>query len=205
MTSTAHSASSANPTPNTNETVCLHDSGDVTLLIGIDEHKQAVLVSSSVLRLASPVWKAMLDRHWAESEAQEIPFPDDDVAAMLLVLRIAHLQFHDLPPKKGLSFEDVLQLAILCDKYDLVKLVRPFLDLNQWAEPFKYSKATGYRIYQPKWLFVAWTFGYENSFDELARRLALTITIAPDGTAKTDKGDLLGPDLPIDILGMSPA
>ncbi|KAF2655964.1 hypothetical protein K491DRAFT_715811 [Lophiostoma macrostomum CBS 122681] len=116
-------------TPISKSTITLHDYGDRTLLIGAPDELQPVRVSSDVLRLASPVWRAMLERSWVESKAPEIIFPDDDPEAMLIVLRIAHLAFHELPKKRGLSFESLVNLAIVCDKYDVVGIVRPFWDL----------------------------------------------------------------------------
>jgi hypothetical protein len=120
-------------------TIVMHDFGDVTLLIGPEENEQPVLASIATLRLASPVWKAMFGTRWAECEASEIPLPDDDVDAMILVLRIAHLRFHELPGERRLSSKALLNLSIVCDKYDLVRLVRPFLDLYVYL---------GYRMYR---------------------------------------------------------
>jgi hypothetical protein len=97
----------------------------------------------------------MFEARWAESEASEIALRDDDMDAMLLVLRIAHLRFHDLPKK--LEFGPLLNLAVVCDKYDLVRMVRPFLDLHGWAKPHDYHQG---KSWYPSWLFVAWTFGY---------------------------------------------
>ncbi len=185
-------------------TIVLHEHGDVTLLLGAAEDQKTVRVSAATLQLASPVWKAMLGGQWVESEASEIPLPDDDVEAMLLVLRIAHLRFYEIPKKNGLSFESLLRLAVVCDKYDLVRLVRPFLDLHCWAQPYAFS--TGSTKYHPDWLFIAWTFGYHESFDQLARHLALTASIRSpffgfDKTFQTETLQPIGTNLPPDILG----
>ncbi|KAF1951019.1 hypothetical protein CC80DRAFT_509154 [Byssothecium circinans] len=153
-------------------TIELCHNADVTLLLG--EEEQPVRVSIGTLGTASPVWKAMFERHWSESEAAEVAFPDDDVEAMLLVLRIAHLRFHEIPKKKGLSFGSLLNLAVVCDKYDVVHLVRPFLDLYCWAQDYEYPFYTGPGY--PAWLFIAWSFGYPDSFDKLARHLAFTMS-----------------------------
>lgn len=42
--------------------------------------------------------------------------PEDDPDALLILLRIAHLQFSDLPDAL-VVYEHFLQLAVLCDKY----------------------------------------------------------------------------------------
>jgi hypothetical protein len=190
-------------TPNPPRAIVLTDYSDMTLLIGDDkESQQPVLVSKVSMSQASPVWKAMFAQHWVENEATEILLPDDDVDAMLLVLRIAHLRFQEIPPKNGLDMEALLNLAVVCDKYDLVGLVRPFLNLHCWTETLipdigLYSK--------PKWhpfcLFIAWTFGYIHVFDAPARHLALTVSLNSQGVATFGKDELFPEEMPPEILG----
>jgi hypothetical protein len=83
-------------------TIELHDFGDVTPLIRPEENSQPVLVSIATLHLASTVWKVMFEPYWAEGKASGIPFPDDDVDVVLLVLRIAHFRIKVI--FKNLSF-----------------------------------------------------------------------------------------------------
>jgi hypothetical protein len=191
-------------------TIRLHDSGDVTLLIGYGDDRKRVLVSTTVLRLASPVWKAMFGARWAESEASEIDLSHDDADAMLLVLRIAHLQFHDLA--KGLKYRALLDLAVVCDKYDLIHLVRPFLDLYGWAKPYTYTlrqpiRHTARPIQYPGWLFIAWTFGYIESFCALAKQMSCTVEVhkVPGSVVIVvpGHGTVLERDMPPGILGTS--
>lgn len=70
--------------------IVLHDESDITLLIGDGKKHQSVKALKMVMCLTSPVWKAMLSGQWAESGASKIAFPDDDIDAMVIVLRIAH-------------------------------------------------------------------------------------------------------------------
>ncbi|ORY13578.1 hypothetical protein BCR34DRAFT_561764 [Clohesyomyces aquaticus] len=65
-------------------TVTLHKSGDVTI-IG-SEKEQSVVVSSSVLRHTSQVWRAMFNDRWTESTSTEIRLPDDNADTMRVVL-----------------------------------------------------------------------------------------------------------------------
>jgi hypothetical protein len=162
---------------NLQRTIVLHDKGDAILLVGPGDSPQPILVSKTAMSMASPVWKAMFDRQrWTESSATEIPFPDDDVDAMLIVLRIAHLRFSDLPSEKPFKLRDLLQLAVLCDKYDVVKLVRPFLDLHHWTRGLIPNVETRINCH-PSWLFIAWTFGYKDTFVALAKHLVSTLAL----------------------------
>jgi hypothetical protein len=64
----------------------------------------------------------------------EIRFPDDDCDAFVLILRIAHFQISYLPDK--LSQQELLELAVLTDKYELQTAVRMSLDFKRWMEPY---------------------------------------------------------------------
>lgn len=59
---------------------------------------------------------------------EEINFADDPAEALLILLNITHFRFTDVPttiPEALLS-----DIAILCDKYDCVHLVKPWA--SQW-------------------------------------------------------------------------
>lgn len=94
--------------------------GDVRLTTST----QDFIVSSKVMCLASPVWRAMCDPQglWAKqsssssSSTANVNLPEDDPDALLILLRIAHLQFSDLPDAL-VVYRHLLQLAVLCDKY----------------------------------------------------------------------------------------
>lgn len=79
---------------------------------------QDFVVSSKVMCLASPVWRAMLDPqgHWAKQPSGVFSLLEDDPDALLIILRIAHLQFSDLPDALVI-YKHLVQLAVLCDKY----------------------------------------------------------------------------------------
>lgn len=110
----------------------LDPSGDVRLTT----NTQDFVVSSKVMCLASPVWRAMFDprgpwvKQSSSSSSGESIFnlPEDDPDALLILLRIAHLHFSDLPDAL-VVYEHLLQLAVLCDKYGGVFLT---LDVFMW-------------------------------------------------------------------------
>ena len=121
------------------------------------------------MRLASPVWNKMLDPQgrFRESFANgEVQFVEDDANALLMILRIAHLQFREVP--EVLSFHGMVKMAVICDKYDTTGLVRP------WSQKWEASLKRGIKIEEPgreEYLFVAWTFGDLSSYEKIAKRL----------------------------------
>ena len=141
-------------------TIYLDSSGDLRLLVqDSDDEPRTLIVSSSAMCLASPVWRAMLDpkSHFKEAEKQEVEFPDDDLDALLIILRVAHLKFRELP--NSLSFKELVNLAVVCDKFDAVGVVRRWLP--QWLAPwYKESCSPGYE----EWLSIAWTTGDSATF-----------------------------------------
>lgn len=92
-------------------------------------YQKTFVVSSAVMRIASPVWRVMFDPQGPFMDTQrclthgEMDLAEDDADALLYVLRIAHLQFRRIP--ETLDFIDLLNVAIICDKYDTVSIVRP--------------------------------------------------------------------------------
>lgn len=92
----------------------LDPSGDLQL----STDTQDFVVSSRAMCLASPVWRAMFDPHghWTKQSSGVADLPEDDPDALLILLRIAHLQFSRLPEKLA-DYEHLLQLAVLCNKY----------------------------------------------------------------------------------------
>lgn len=101
--------------------------GDLVLSIGSKE-QQPIRVSSKVLKLASPVFAALLSPRFAEgcvlpeadtskSTISTIPFPEDDCVAMVWIFHALH---HNQDPITGrLAFSLFKAIAVLCDKYDL--------------------------------------------------------------------------------------
>jgi hypothetical protein len=184
-------------------TIVLDDSGDATLLVGTGSAGlQPVQVSSTAMTLASPVWKEMFERHRKENGAIEVPLRDDEVDALYIALRIAHLRFHEIPRKDGLTIDALLELAVVCARYDIVKLVRPFLDLYGWAQCHYPDADAGERC-EPAWFYVAWTFGYKDSFQRLTRFIVKKIGLDEDGNAIMDDGQKLPKYMPPALLGMS--
>jgi hypothetical protein len=162
----------------------------------IGNTKLSVTASRTVLTILSPVFKAMLAGGFREAEAtiSKIPLPDDDPDALLLLLQIAHLKFKDLP--NTLSFQNLYQLAVVCDKYDAVGPIRPFWD--KYGAPFLSNiEEAGYE----EWLFIAWTFGIEDVCIKVMNKLILETNTTAGILARAGKS--LEPIVPPDAIGKS--
>lgn len=184
-------------------TIVFDDTGDSILMLGTDSSgHQPVQVSRTAMMLASPVWKTIFERHWSDNGTATLPLPDDELDAMHIALRIAHLRFHELPKKNGLTIDALLHLSVVCDRYDIVKLVRPFLDLYGWAQ-CHYPDITSGEKCHPAWFFVAWTFGYKDSFQGLAKYVVKRTGLDQRGNAMMDSGQAFPLHMPPALLGES--
>jgi BTB/POZ domain len=102
------------------------------VLFNLNDGAQSFVVSSKILSLASPVFKALLAPHFsegtklAESGYTEISVYDDEPSAMNTMMSILHYQgandLNKADPK------EIAALAICCNKYDCVKPIRPWIE-----------------------------------------------------------------------------
>jgi hypothetical protein len=112
-------------------TTVIDKRGDVILHVGEGkEDAVSLLVSSHVLGLASSVFEAMFEGRFAEGQnlsttsPPTITFPDDHPKYMTFLCKLFHLQTDDIPGT--LEISGLVELAVLCDKYDCAKGVRPW-------------------------------------------------------------------------------
>ncbi|KAF2655965.1 hypothetical protein K491DRAFT_715812 [Lophiostoma macrostomum CBS 122681] len=144
--------------------VSLHEAADLTLIIG--EEEQEVDVLKAAMQAASPVWRAMFKPEWAESKQERISFEEDDSKAMPIVLRIAHHKPESLP--KNMPWDELLELAVICGKYDTIHIVRRHLSCIGWLQPYDNPA-----FFSVDWLFLAYTLGDYGKFQnrlELGRK-----------------------------------
>lgn len=172
--------------------------GDIKLLVQAGERQKTFVVSSKVMCLASPVWRTMLDpeSHYMEANSGngEVSLQDDDHRALSILLDIAHMRFLKVP--QCLKYEQLLEVSILCDKYDTVTLVRPWLP--KWLKELEeLPDRAGYE----EWLFIAWVFGDSSTFMRIAFRLVLEMKISSCGKYTTATGVVLGNNMPPGIVG----
>lgn len=173
-------------------------SGDVRLITSSSFDDQLIgCVSSSALSLASPVWKKCLFPPWNTDDkpVEELDCSEDHASALFILLSIAHLEFAKVPIKK-IEYERLRQLGILCDKYDCVRLVEPWLESWLRDEDIE-SLYSG----QEGWLMIAWVFRREEVFENLAVKLVRDIKTDEYGRCLDYLGDPFSEPTPPGILG----
>jgi hypothetical protein len=178
----------------------LFPSGDVTLLTTHPNTKQPLTgtVVSYALTLASPVWKKFLFPPWetngVESKPKQINCTEDDSSALLILLNIAHLQFNEVSNGK-LEYSLLFEVAKLCDQYDCVDLVRP------WLQPWlAREQSECLKVGQEGWLWITWVFGRENVFEACAKNLAKVVSTDKKGGCLLGNGKLIPEPVPPGIV-----
>lgn len=138
-------------------------------------------VSRKALSLSSPVFLAMLgvnskfkeatDKTLNCDGAQIISFEEDNFESMTTVTRIMHLQSDQVPMK--ITFKQLYQVAVLCDKYDLRRCLGPWMDI--WTGPYLdcYAKQ-GFE----DWLFISAVFRHACLFKKVTRHLIINSEIS---------------------------
>lgn len=74
----------------------------------------------------------------AHQNIGKVSFPGDDLDPIFIVLSAAHYQFQYIP--KDLYSENLLNLGIVCDKYDVAKLMLPWLQ-PRWLKSFQFDNS----------------------------------------------------------------
>jgi hypothetical protein len=167
--------------------------GDIILIVPAGAETMKLKVSSHVLCTASPVFCAMLGpnsqfkeacelRKHSVEDPYELSLTEDYPRALMVVLLALHCRSGMVPG--DFTFKNLVQLAIVCDKYDCREGLLPWVDT--WTAAWKpYMFTSGYE----EWLFVAWVFGIDMEFEELSRKIILESYFDPsDGELRTVGG-----------------
>ncbi|KAI0142663.1 hypothetical protein GGR57DRAFT_519764 [Xylariaceae sp. FL1272] len=158
--------------------------GDLELVVGHEAGypKHHFTVCSKTMSRSSPVFKAMLYGSFAESKDNQIPgeawvveLPEDDPYSMEMLLTTMHGIFeveHVLTAigKNG-DIDNLYELAVLVDKYDLVKQLRPWV--REFIEPHLNAYVTTKQQFKAcdenlKWLWVAFVIGDRDLFHAMS-------------------------------------
>jgi hypothetical protein len=99
------------------------ETGDVFLVIGPEKLK--LRVQSLILKATSKPFAAMLGPNWTKDREQscqekpmEILLPEDNAASLKYICAVTHSRSQMIP--EDLSAQDILDIAIVADKYDFV-------------------------------------------------------------------------------------
>ncbi|KAL9105776.1 MAG: hypothetical protein Q9187_008658, partial [Circinaria calcarea] len=148
-------------------------------------------VSSKHLILASPVFKAMLARNFKESATLrstgtlELQLPDDDPAALLVLLDIIHGDTPQVPREVDLPM--LTQLAVLVDKYQLYKVVGVYSEF--WIDSLKGKIPQSFTQDLVPWISIFYVFARPTEFK--------VVTRIAQRESKARIGEDDGNDLPI--------
>lgn len=195
---------SSSSTENPDSSIVIFDPyGDLVLVVNKAEKQRRFRVSTKVMSLASPVWRVMLDPSGPFQEAKrengEVAFPDDDPNGLCILLHIIHLRPRSIPDT--LQGDELMSLAILCQKYDTAELVAPWYRAKWELGPFTHSHKAGFEAL----FIVAWVFQRPYGYTSvLATQLILDCTLDDQGRFEVrmeDRG-LLEDHIPPRIMGM---
>ena len=154
-----------NPSVNASKHTICDPTGDRQIIAGKGGNAELFTVSSNAMSLACKPWNAMLGKDGRFVEASEhqttpIPFPDDDVHALRILLNTVHLQFPSVPTK--LTTAELRGVASLCDKYDCAKVVQPWL--VHWIQEARRDDKAHNRTPHSHWCCISWVFGLKDTF-----------------------------------------
>ncbi|KAK0120443.1 hypothetical protein ONS96_010657 [Cadophora gregata f. sp. sojae] len=142
--------------------------GDTKILVTYQGSKIEGLVASQSLCQASPVWKNFIYPPWSiqvpggggsvSGGRKVIDCCEDDWEALLVLMNIIHTEFQKVP--ETLPNKTLYQVAFLCEQYQCVRIVAPWVD--GWVDD---QNGT---FNAARWLYIYWAFGYKQEFEDTA-------------------------------------
>ncbi|MCJ1476644.1 hypothetical protein MMC13_005312 [Lambiella insularis] len=170
----------------------------VTNSESLEQGEVRMRVSSKHLALASKVFKLMLKPGYLEGNKLlsqgyvELPLPDDNQAALLILMNLIHGKLKKVPRK--ITLEMLTELAILVDKYELLEITEVFRDC--WFEDLKTSIPQEFNQDLLPWLCISWVFAETEVF----RRVTMIAKMESEGTVEEYRLPI-----PCAVLGKIPA
>ena len=150
--------------------------GDLFLKAGTGAQGCLIQVHSFCLKLASPVFKAMLEGPFIESTTsytakQPLLLPDDDGAAFLELCQILHHH-----PSYSQRLDILPQLVMLADKYQCLEAVRPHVQ-SALSPHFSNIAAEGIPLDSHAHLVEAMCIAYIVLDEQLFHRTSATVLV----------------------------
>lgn len=139
--------------------------GDVVLLIG---EAKSLLVSSKILSVASPVFAAMLSPHFREGSSLSSTCPTeitlfDDPIAVSTIANILHFRNNLVLVD---TFEELFNIAIVADKYDLA------LALGPWRHVWL-GRIPGCIVDKSREIFIRYVFNDPDGFEKVTKQVII--------------------------------
>jgi hypothetical protein len=134
-----------------------------------------VRVSSKHLKLASRVFKYMLQVGFREGhslkskESTELPFPEDDAPAMLILLNLIHGKLREVP--RTIDLPMLTEIAVLVDKYELLEITDIIID--SWLQSLKATIPRSFDGSLLPWLCISWVFEKPEIFKQVTKSALL--------------------------------
>ncbi|KAI0600989.1 hypothetical protein F4775DRAFT_542316 [Biscogniauxia sp. FL1348] len=190
--------------------VVVDPDGDLTLRVGQNKPKarygsmaeEAItfVVCSRTVARASPVWKKLLYGGFAESKRPStssssewlVELPEDNPKAMSTMLHIIHSRFENVPRiTDSFVLDDLYQLTVLTDKYDLTAVLRPWA--TSWMRSLHQTRNSWSKSLFPtsadlrRHLWIAWELG---DLDHLRKTAKEMILYLPGNILQGNPADL---------------
>ncbi|ESZ92957.1 hypothetical protein SBOR_6676 [Sclerotinia borealis F-4128] len=131
-----------------------------------------MLVSSKHMSLASPVFKAMLQRNnfpegreLASAGKVKIPLPDDDPDAFAILMCVIHGRTRSIP--RDVDLDVLSRISTLVDKYQLHEVVEIMSD--RWISLLEPQLLEVHMDDLLPWLSISWVFEKSDIFKEVTR------------------------------------
>ncbi|KAH7137303.1 hypothetical protein B0J13DRAFT_527941 [Dactylonectria estremocensis] len=188
---TSSEVTSNTPTKAEDSIIKFDPDGDLVLVVGTGS-PQELLVDSRALRRASPVFRAMLSDRFSEAKPKEgilkVELPEDDFDAFAVLMDIVHGVFDRISSK--LSAQELYDMCILTNKYDMTQALRPILASEANAAYKKCSGPSHESTPQLLLLFIAWGTGQHDDFKALLMNIAYFAQPGPETTLSYEDDDL---------------
>ena len=159
------------------------------------DHKKAsrFVVCSKALARTSRFFKQLLFGGYSESkkpgdeEQWTVHLPDDHPRAMWFLMAIAHGNVHWIVSVKGVALEDLYEITVLGDKYDMTYLITPFS--SSWIKAVWDGDECLDVPEQCQALWISWVLGHKEIFKQCVDLISTVCCSDEQGRLKYSCGD----------------
>ena len=115
------------------------------------------------------------------SHVTELDFTEDPADALLILLNLAHHRSKKVP-RGEMKYELLLNMATLCEQYDTLALVDPYI--KNWAAQARWDLEKHFEGY----IFISYVFGDECYFSWASGDLTMILSFANDEFVSSRNG-----------------